>query len=68
MRRRFGGNSQLLSRLLENADPGLTAQGNQLFEARVVSLTRHQHVVKSPLSGFQSLFHRVQSVQNFHEI
>jgi hypothetical protein len=66
MRRRFGGNRQLLARLLKNADPGLTAQGDQLFEARVTPLTRHQHVVKSPLPGFQSFFNRVKAVENIH--
>jgi hypothetical protein len=24
-------------------------------------------VVKAPLSGFQSLFHRMQAIKNFHE-
>ena len=63
-----GGNSKLLARLLENTDAGLAALGHQPLEARIVPLAGHEHVVKAPLSGFQSLLHRMQAVENFHEI
>jgi hypothetical protein len=66
MRGSFGGNGKLFAGLLENADAGLAAQGDKLFEARVMPLAGYEHVVKTPLSGFQSLFHRVQAVKNFH--
>jgi hypothetical protein len=68
MRGSIGGNSKLLARLLQNADASLAAQGNQPLEARIVPLAGHEHVVKAPFSGFQSLLHRVQAVENFHEI
>ena len=31
-------------------------------------LAGHEYVVKAPLPGFQSLFHRVQAVENIHEV
>ena len=68
MRQGLRGNRKLFARLLENADASLAALGNQPFKARVVPLARHQNVVKAPLPGFQSLLHRVQSVENFHEV
>jgi hypothetical protein len=66
MRRGPGGNSKLLARLLENPDADLAAQGNQPLKTRIMPLAGHKHVVKAPLSGFQSLLHRVKAVKNFH--
>ncbi len=67
MRRGLGATRQLLARLLPNADAGLAAQGDQPLKARVMPLAGHQHMVKAPLSGLERLFHRVQSVKNFHK-
>ena len=66
MRGGFGSNGELLAGLLENADASLAALGDQLLEARIMPLPSHEDVVKAPLSGFESLLHRVQAVENFH--
>jgi hypothetical protein len=63
----FRGQSQLLPRLLTDADAKLAAESHELFEAGIVALGGHQDVVKAATAGLESLFHRMQSVKNFHE-
>jgi hypothetical protein len=62
----FGGDGQLLTRLLENSDPGLAALGDEAIKTRVPAFTRDEDVVKAALPGLESFFHRVQAVENFH--
>ena len=56
----------MLARLLEDADAGLAALGDEPFEAGVVALAGDEHVVKAALAGLESFFHRMQAVENFH--
>ena len=58
---------QLLARFLADADAGLAALGDQPCQPGVIAFVRHQHVVKTAASGLESLLHRMQSVQHFHE-
>ena len=58
---------ELLARLLTDADAKLAAKSDELLQPGIVTLGSHQDVVKAATSGFQSFFHRMQSVENFHE-
>jgi hypothetical protein len=44
------------------------AEGNDSFEAVVTAFAGHQHVVKAALTCFESLFHRMESVENLHSL
>jgi hypothetical protein len=67
MRRSLGREIQLLARFLADANAGLPALSHQLFQASIVAFLGDQNVVKTATPGLQCLFHRMQTVQNFHE-
>lgn len=64
---RLGDEGQLLARFLTDTDAGIAALSDQLFEAGVVALTSYENMVETAASGLESLFHRMQTVQDFHE-
>jgi hypothetical protein len=57
---------QLLTALLADADAALAAEGHQPLQANVFAFAGYQNMVKTPPSGLDGLFYRVQSVQYFH--
>ena len=67
---------ELLSRFLADADAGRAALGGEALEARVVmrglmrfeTLASQQHVIETAAAGAKSFFHRVDAVENFHEV
>jgi hypothetical protein len=67
MRDVFGNKCELLTRLLTDTDAKLAAESDELFDSGIVALGGDQDVVKAATSGLQSFFHRMQSVENFHE-
>jgi hypothetical protein len=63
----LGCQGQLFARLLADAHTGFAALGQQFLEAEVVALLGYKHMVKTAASGPERLFHRMQTVQDFHE-
>jgi hypothetical protein len=57
----------LLARFLTDADASLTALGHQLLETGVVALLSDEDMVETAASGLEGFFHRMQTVQDFHE-
>jgi hypothetical protein len=62
----FGGEGQLLARLLADADAGLMAGFNEAGEAVVVALAGRQHVIEAAAAGAKRLLNGVQAIKNFH--
>jgi hypothetical protein len=67
MGRGLGDESQLLARFLADADTGLTALGEKPLHAGIVAFAGYQDVIKAAASGLERFFHRMQTVQDFHE-
>jgi hypothetical protein len=63
----LGDEGQLLARFLTDADASLTALGHQLLETGVVALLSDEDMVETAASGLEGFFHRMQTVQDFHE-
>jgi hypothetical protein len=57
---------QLLAGLVANADAGLTTEGNELIEPRVLALVSYEDVVEAATAGLDRLFNRMHAVENFH--
>jgi hypothetical protein len=57
---------QLLARLLANAEAGRAAEGDQLFQAKIVALASHENLIEAPPPGLDCLLDRMQTIQNFH--
>jgi len=68
VRGRFGGEGELLSGLLPNADSSLAALCDEALQAIVLALAGDEDVVKAAATGFESFLDRMQAVENFHEI
>ncbi len=64
----FGGERELLARLLKDADAGLAALGDEAVEAVVVALAGDEDVVEAAAAGLESFLDRMQAVENFHGI
>jgi len=63
----FGGEGELLARLLQDANTNLAALGDEADKSQILALAGYQHVIKAPLAGLERFLDRVQSVENFHE-
>jgi hypothetical protein len=63
----FGDECELLTQLLADSDATLAAESDELFDSGIVALGGDQDVVKAATSGLESFFHRMQTVENFHE-
>jgi pheromone shutdown protein TraB len=63
----LSGLCEALARLLADTNTLLTAERDELFEARIVAFRSDENVIKAATSGFESFFHRMQAVENFHE-
>ena len=66
MRGGLGAEGELVAGLGVDADAELAAEGDELDETSILALAGHEHVVKMAAAGAQSLFDRVQAVQEFH--
>ncbi len=64
----IGGEGELLARLLADANACVAALGNDAVKTIVVALARDEHVVKAAAAGLECFRHRMQAVENFHEI
>jgi len=64
---RFGGDGQLLARLLEDADAILAALGDQAGQTGILALAGYQNVIETALAGLEGFLDRVQAVENFHK-
>jgi hypothetical protein len=67
MRGGSGELSELFARLLTNADTGLTAFGDKARETVVLALAGDKDMVKTATARLESLLHRMEAVENFHE-
>jgi hypothetical protein len=65
---RVGGKSELLARLLADANACIPALGDDAIKTIVVALARDKHVVKAAAAGLESFRNRMQAVENFHGI
>ena len=54
---------ELLARFLADADAGLAAEGDELFQACVVALAGHDDLVEAALTGLEGFLDRMHSVQ-----
>jgi hypothetical protein len=66
MRGGFGGESELLAGLLDDADTCLTALGEETVETGVMALAGNEDVVKAAAAGLEGFRDRVQAVKDFH--
>ena len=63
----FGSESQLVARLLANADTGLAALRDEALEPLVLALAGDENVIEAAATSLEGFFNRVQAVENFHE-
>ena len=68
MRGSFGGEGELLARLLDDADASLAALGDEAGQSRVLALACDEDVIEMALAGLEGFLDRVQAVENFHEV
>jgi hypothetical protein len=57
---------EVLTRLLADADAGLTAGGDEAFQAHVLTLAGDKDVVKASAAGLQRLFDGMNAVESIH--
>ena len=63
----FGGEGQLLARLLQDPNAGLAALGDEAGQTGILALAGDQDVIEAALAGLEGFLDRVQAVENFHE-
>ena len=63
----FGGEGELLARLLQDANANLAALGDEAGQTGILALAGYQDVIEAPLAGLEGFLDRVQAVENFHE-
>ena len=59
---------ELLARFLADPNACVATLGDDPVKTVVVALARDEHVVKAAAAGLESFRHRMQAVENFHEI
>jgi hypothetical protein len=64
----LGDNRELLARLLPDSNSSLAACGYKALQAFVVPLAGDQDMVEATPPGPERLFHRMEPVQNIHEV
>jgi len=66
----FGGDGELLTRPLKDADACVAALGDEVADARIAAVVRalasDENVIEAAATGLESFRDRVQSVKNFH--
>ena len=67
MRWGSGKLSELLARLLADADTCFTAFGNEAREPVVLALAGDEDVVETATASLERLLYRVEAIENFHK-
>jgi hypothetical protein len=64
----FGSKTQLIARLLANANAGLAALFDEALDPLVLALAGDENVVEAAAASLESFFNCVQAVENFHKV
>jgi hypothetical protein len=62
----FGGNSELLTGFLTDANACVTALGDEAVETIIMALAGDEDVIEAAAAGLERFRDRMQAVENFH--